>query len=752
MTATTNTDESASKAHVPSRITDVTVYRKGAIVGRQAELPRNELRQYVLHELPATLKDGSIRLSVLDHSELAPIDVHVELAWTAEQEAALTPFEKLLEQKNEEFTALTDKRDRLQEHLRWYENIELGLVDEDNEQPTITPISTWLDALAWLRDERNKRIPELTQLDQLIAQKQREVDDAAKALSAAQNASAREATRVYKKISFSLPSSSSQALSVRLEYQVQGARWTPTYIARLQKKSSGMSLQLCAMVAQHTGETWDNVKLALSTAELTQRTALPELKSLRIGRASQPATRAPRAPLSGNDILFTEYDAWVRSTPSPRLHIELALDGSAVHQAKGGSAARKPKRSAPPREREESVRPSKHKADSYAGAPPPPPSPMPLAMPAMASMSAPMAQAPSGMAVMAKSSSLGGMVGRAGGASAEPERSKKMKESSRRAADIDMDEEMAMEPMADLADDAGYPEGAMEESREEALSDLGPNAPPSVDYADLQMRKVDSSARGKLRAVDNPLHGAAADHLAALHRHAAELDSSSSVAYAFESIPRDAWYDHRYEAESLAYIPSDGQAQTIAIAQRKTSVTLEHVIVPRVSTDAIRRARFTNPFDRPLLSGPCDVYLGDEFLVTASLATTPEGATLTLGLGVDEAIKVARNAFFEEEKGGLLKGALTLSHRVETKIASRIEAPTTVEVLEAVPYVRKEKDQPVVELGKVEPSWVELVPETGQYHWRFELRPGEERTLHHAYKIKIDTDEELVGGNRRENA
>ena len=61
-----------------------------------------------------------------------------------------------------------------------------------------------------------------------------------------------------------------------------------------------------------------------------------------------------------------------------------------------------------------------------------------------------------------------------------------------------------------------------------------------------------------------------------------------------------------------------------------------------------------------LLAGPADVYLEDEFLVTSPIRTVPAGAKLTVGLGVEEGLKVARNTHYDEVSKGGCFGVLTL--------------------------------------------------------------------------------------------
>src|SRR5215831_4856006 len=73
---------------------------------------------------------------------------------------------------------------------------------------------------------------------------------------------------------------------VSIRYQIGGASWVPYYDARLTpgSKAQAPKLQLArrASIQQRTGESWDEVVLALSTARPGAGTAAPELQPMTI--------------------------------------------------------------------------------------------------------------------------------------------------------------------------------------------------------------------------------------------------------------------------------------------------------------------------------------------------------------------------------------------------------------------------------------------------------------------------------------
>ena len=102
-----------------------------------------------------------------------------------------------------------------------------------------------------------------------------------------------------------------------------------------------------------------------------------------------------------------------------------------------------------------------------------------------------------------------------------------------------------------------------------------------------------------------------------------------------------------------------------------------------------------------------------------------------------------------------MNGGRSLIHSVEIELASRLSAPMAVEVRECVP-VRADEDEDLEVVDVVsEPEWEvwkqdTIRPLEGGRRWRLTLPPGEERKLTFGYTVKIDSKNELVGGNRRE--
>src|SRR4030095_11058074 len=108
----------------------------------------------------------------------------------------------------------------------------------------------------------------------------------------------------------------------------------------------------------------------------------------------------------------------------------------------------------------------------------------------------------------------------------------------------------------------------------------------------------------------------------------------------------------------------------------------------------------------PLLPGPVDVYVGEEFLVTSDVELTAPGAELAIGLGVEQGIKVARNARFREQSSGLMGGSLLLEHDIDIDIDNHSGGAADVEVRERLPVLVEGGGDIKIGLPKSEPRWL----------------------------------------------
>jgi uncharacterized protein (TIGR02231 family) len=258
-----------------------------------------------LAALPVGLDDDSVQVGIVGPAEVRA--VRVELAAVATVDAGAADAEVVaaraaLAQRRAERDAVTQGLAAL---------AALAPVEPRAELPTLPDWDAVVAARAALVELGRQRLAAGRERLAALAE---ELADAERAVAAAEerraraSSSTRAAGELYKVVvAIVLPRGEGGAVTVTCRYRIAGARWAPTYVARL--IDGQVQLERRAVVAQATGEDWRGVALELSTAAPTRRVALPELPALRIGRAQPtPAKAGWRAPPEGIDELYRDWD------------------------------------------------------------------------------------------------------------------------------------------------------------------------------------------------------------------------------------------------------------------------------------------------------------------------------------------------------------------------------------------------------------------------------------------------------------
>jgi hypothetical protein len=744
-----------SATTLEAEIHHVTVYRQGAVVTRVAELDAEWPQEVEVGGLPLSLLDPTVRVEVVagddDTQAPQPTDVRVGLALPPIEPPPPPPGEEELEAVRREIRALEAQVARLDREQSACDRLGLQLAPPPTEGPDLrpppAPLQAWLGLIEWREAGRRQRLESRQGLQRELELAHERLAKLERQERAAKAERGPDPNAVGKRVIVRLRGGAGQGpLVLKLEYQVPGACWRPSYVLRVARDGRSAELGVRGLVAQHSGEPWRRVRLALSTADLRRDTTIPELTSLRIGRRQQTPRKASyREPPADTAVLFKGLDDALdvlgrrELPPEPEPTPDLDVYGGSPFAAPDPEAAAFARRAFEAMDRAPA-------ADPFSAPPPPPTGAMPMASaaPGMAFGGAPPPRpSPAPQAERRRSRGRSAKK-RAKGAPMRAMKSMAMADMSA------MDDELCL---SDSGGDWGAP------SPEPELR------PGELDYGQLVMRPWDAhlTERGQLRAlrIRDQLRGLPSGQQSVVERLLGRARRAAGQLDGFPSGTTDVAsasgaFDYRYVGSGLLDLPSDGKVHNVPLFAREAPVTLSLISVPRESDQVVRIAELKNPLVAPLLAGPADVYLEDEFLVTSPIRTVPAGASLTVGLGVEEGLKVARNTHYDEvSKGGLLGGSTTLTHRIELEVASRLSAPARVELRERVPIPDEEEKDVTVKVVDVQPPWEDFDQQDrqrikGGKRWRFEIAAGAERTLSFTYEIQMGGKQELAGGNRRD--
>ncbi|MCI0342160.1 MAG: DUF4139 domain-containing protein [Planctomycetales bacterium] len=771
--ATRATPATPATRDLDSRVAAVTVYRAGARVERVADLPADGsgAREVRIEGLPLALDDATVRARVErarpgdDGALPVASDLRIALEVPRAPEPPSPDLEGKVRAARRAETTVSERIGRLQEEI---ERIE-GLPAPSRPQgrpgrpPPASPAAA-REALERFREEEVSRlVAERRALEENLRDATRERERLESIASLASSSRKLREHELRKCAVVTLEGGGAVPARLVLEYLVPGARWAPAYRVQLDREFTRARLSLRAVVAQRSGEDWDGVRLTLSTAEAMRWVEMPDMASIRIGRRQPPPRKTGwRPPPEGAEELFADHDAAFGEAPvppgpagveqeAPEPPSDSSLDTSKDSRDDDALAA--------PLEvmDEKTVReePVGERARRVTGRPPPPP-PVPkpalrTAPPAGMAQVASYAPAPAGPRAAEKSKKVGALLKREARA---PEEAAGELEAERR--------------------DSGFGSGAGGAVPGADLGEAPPEPEPSggapgddlLEYGRLRMADPDRPERGELRPLSRerlyiealpegarPRRKEVARAIASGVREARAVESLAPPPGCFLE-PDPEGYDHAYLADGPVSVPSDGTWHAIPLATREGPLSMRHVTVPRESPEVFRYAEAQNPLGAPLLAGPADVLVGGDYLLTAPLRATPAGGILRLGLGLESAVKVARNIRFAEEAAGVLGGTTNLRHEISVEVSNGLPRPALVEVRERVPVPKEGEDHLKIAVGAVEPPWETYDPDDhalkGGHRWLVTVEPGKPRTLRATYTVQIPSKQELSGGNRRD--
>lgn len=889
-------------ASLTSKIDSVKVYAAGATITRVAHLQLNagEMPEQVeIAGLPLALDDTSVRVRVEAEQGAAAIatDLRIGLSVPPRQEVHESPTEEEVREAQAEVRRLEDAIALIENEISILYQLDVPKrpEGEQGKAPPPSPITARL-ALANFKDEQVRaRITEGRETQEKLRKATEHLEDllAKKArASCAREVRPNELRKtVVVRLSYEGEASTVAGQRLVVEYFVPGARWTPSYICRLDSTSNQATIAVRALICQRTGEDWSGVRLELSTAEPMTWYELPELPSLRIGRA-QPVVRKSgwRLPPIGAETLFENFDR----------QKEVAL--LAIHQQSIISEFPSPQ--VPPlpnlvmstgkhrnekTERHESEQSKQSLSDELKG--------VGLKYWTEKTLKAiQLAQEESLrlghnfigteqilLGLLREDTGVAARVLKSTGVNLKNARIEVEKIIGRGSGFVPVENppltprakrvlELAIEEAHKLGNNylgtehvllslsrggEDYAAKILENLgvdrtnlRKQVIGELGVMASvePSSSYertnisapdefditlmsAGMLQEEVEEGGRSlaipqpelmsisqrrrkSRRAVvkeasdryyeqerfeenflsDRLAYGfmrlGAADDLSKRGKLAIEQQQEAYleilkrrklvVTFDVIEVVQQAVYnaqdcnyvnlppgginvrqvagsfDYAYSADGRIDVPSDGEFHSVALTSNITDVDLRYVVVPRTDTNVFRIIQLKNPLQAPLLAGPADVYVDGEYILSTNITTVPPKGQMELGVGVEQAIKVARNTTYQEVRSSESLVALNeLRHQIKIDIANRLPQEARIEVRERI-SIPNENAKVDVQIDRVSPDWEKYeqeergAPIRGGYRWQVRVPARGQMTLSAHYTIKTFVDSEIIGGNRRE--
>ena len=281
MSAFVTSAAQAGEIHTDSIIKAVTIYPSSAKVLRVAtislEAGDNDI---IINNLPLNLNETSLRVSGEGQGTMSLGSVELLRSF---QEDVVQEREKAIIDKIEELQdgrrEIKDAILRSQKQFEYIQRMALGSnvkIKNDDEESSGSyknlPLEKWQEAWQTL-DSATAAVQERTRAaEKSLKTYDKQINKLTEELK--QVAVNQRETRVAK---LHVKSEVATELTLKLTYQIHGARWEPVYDADLDTATGKMELKTLAQISQRTGEDWKGVDVTLSTLRPSAGTQLPNL-------------------------------------------------------------------------------------------------------------------------------------------------------------------------------------------------------------------------------------------------------------------------------------------------------------------------------------------------------------------------------------------------------------------------------------------------------------------------------------------
>lgn len=265
-----------------SRVAEVTVYRQGVLVTRNARvsLPPGSHR-VVLQGLPCVADPDSVRVSGLGSAgfEIGGIEVRQEF-----REPSLTPEYREIEGDLKEITRRQGLLDDRQRSLSTLREFLSGLKATGGQKASRGVLAEGFAVDSWQKafEFFSARLNDLSREERSLESERQDL--ATRAAIAAgrlgQMVSRDGITRWNAAVLVHAPRGGEMIL--RVSYLATNAAWLPLYDARLDSGTERVGLSWQAQVSQTTGEDWKEVAVTLATTRPAAGIDLPVLASLHL--------------------------------------------------------------------------------------------------------------------------------------------------------------------------------------------------------------------------------------------------------------------------------------------------------------------------------------------------------------------------------------------------------------------------------------------------------------------------------------
>lgn len=194
-----------------------------------------------------------------------------------------------------------------------------------------------------------------------------------------------------------------------------------------------------------------------------------------------------------------------------------------------------------------------------------------------------------------------------------------------------------------------------------------------------------------------------------------------------------------YDIELPYTILSDGEDYLLKIKDASVDVDYVYHLIPKLDKDAFLTAEITNWSELDLLSGKSSIYFQGSYVGESEINASKTNDTLSISLGRDNNIKVAREGDKTVYDRRVVSG--NVKHVIGWNITIKNNRASNIHMIVEDQYPLADKKSVVVEL--LEAKDAKVNDKTGNLKWTIDIPAREKKELKFSYMVKYPVYEDV---------
>ncbi len=191
---------------------------------------------------------------------------------------------------------------------------------------------------------------------------------------------------------------------------------------------------------------------------------------------------------------------------------------------------------------------------------------------------------------------------------------------------------------------------------------------------------------------------------------------------------------------NLSYtIPSNGKARIVSLKETTLAADYNYLIIPKLDSDAFLLARITGWEDQGLLPGNANIYFGNSLVARTFFNTTTFTDTLSVSLGRDKGIEVARAMLKDKSSNKVIGSDRKVERVIEIEVRNARSATAEIIVMDQIPVSTDNS----IKVNAGDLSGAELNELTGMLTWRKKLKAKDTQKFRFSFDVTYPKDRRI---------